>query len=459
MLNNRRKNGSLYWESTTITPIINEVGTITSFIAIKEDITERIKIEHEIKQLNINLENKITERTLELENSNTELSKAKIEAEQANHAKSEFLSRMSHELRTPMNAILGFAQLLELGALDSKQEKAVHHILNSGKHLLDLINEILEISRIEAGKISISVESVKLNNIFKDVIETLTPTANAYGVDLINELEKKDEIFIKADKQRLKQVLINLINNGIKYNKKRGWVKLSVNDYFDNNQTFIRINVSDNGPGIDPAKISKLFTPFERLGAENSAVEGTGLGLSVVKQYTTLMSGICGVESKLNEGSVFWIELPKTNSVVENLKVIEPITNIKDKESVKAQAVVLYIEDNSSNIDLVTQILLTMRPNVQLITSVYGNETVALAKANKPNLILLDLNLPDIHGAEVVELLNKDEQLKAIPIVVVSADAMPSQVSNLLAVGVKYYLTKPFDISLFLQILDQYTIH
>lgn len=457
VLNNRRKNGSIYWESTTITPIINDAGIITSFIAIKEDITERTKIEHQIKQLNVNLEKKIAERTIELQNSNEALTKAKVEAETANHAKSEFLSRMSHELRTPMNAILGFAQLLELGSLDTKQEKAVHHILNSGKHLLDLINEVLEISRIEAGKISISVESVKLNNVFRDVIETLTPTATAYGVVLINELEKEEEIFIKADKQRLKQVLLNLVNNGIKYNGKKGWVKLSATDFYDGDKAFIRVCIIDNGPGIDPAKISKLFTPFERLGAENSAVEGTGLGLSVVKQYTTLMGGISGVESKLNEGSIFWIELPKTNSFLELVKINETLTDTDSKDIANNQLVVLYIEDNNSNIDLVTQILLTMRPNVKLITSVYGKETITLAHQHRPNLILLDLNLPDIHGAEVVELLKKEEQIKNIPVVVVSADAMPSQVSNLLAAGVKQYLTKPFDISLFLEVLDKYT--
>jgi CheY-like chemotaxis protein len=357
-----------------------------------------------------------------------------------------------------MNAILGFAQLLELGNLDAKQEKSVHHILNSGRHLLDLINEVLEISRIEAGKISISVESVKLNNVFKDVIETLTPTANFYGVTLINELENIDDIFIRADKQRIKQILINLISNGIKYNGKKGWVKLSIKESYSNREDFVRICVSDNGPGIDSAKISKLFTPFERLGAENSAVEGTGLGLSVVKQYTVLMRGTYGVESKLNEGSIFWIELPKTNSIIELVKIDEILLGDDEKKNTSDQAVVLYIEDNSSNIDLVTQILISMRPNVKLITSVYGKETIALAKLHNPNLILLDLNLPDIHGAEVVELLKKEVQIKDIPVVVVSADAMPAQVSNLLAAGVKQYLTKPFDVSQFLQVLDKYTI-
>jgi PAS domain S-box-containing protein len=459
VLNNRRKNGSLYWESTTITPIINEVGAITSFIAIKEDITERIKIEHEIKQLNTNLEKKIVERTIELQNSNADLTKAKIEAEAANHAKSEFLSRMSHELRTPMNAILGFAQLLEMGTLDAKQEKAVHHILNSGKHLLNLINEVLEISRIEAGKISISVEAVKLNNVFRDVFETLTPTADSYGVKLINELEDKAEIFISADKQRIKQVLLNLLNNAIKHHDKRGWVKLFATEVLRDNKTIIRICVSDNGPGINANNVKKLFTPFERLGAENSAVEGTGLGLSVVQQYATLMGGTCGVESKLNEGSTFWVELPRTNSIVEALNVHAQLEQIPLKEKTIEEAVVLYIEDNSSNIELVTQILLAKRPKIKLVTTVYGKQTLELALEHKPNVILLDLNLPDIHGSEVFELLKQHEIARQIPVIIVSADAMPAQVNKLLEAGVKQYLTKPFDVPAFLQMIDQYTNH
>ncbi|WP_295233542.1 PAS domain S-box protein [Sediminibacterium sp.] len=459
VLNNRRKNGSLYWESTTITPIINEVGTITSFIAIKEDITERIKIEHEIKQLNVNLEKKIADRTIELQNSNSELTKAKIEAEEANHAKSEFLSRMSHELRTPMNAILGFAQLLEMGSLDAKQEKAVHHILNSGKHLLNLINEVLEISRIEAGKVSISVEAVKLNNVFRDVIETLTPTAEAYGVKLINELEDKADIFISADKQRIKQVLLNLLNNAIKYNKKQGWVKLFVTEISNDTKSNIRICVSDNGPGIEANNIKKLFTPFERLGAENSAVEGTGLGLSVVQQYASLMGGTSGVESRLNEGSTFWVELPKTSSVVEALNVHAQLEQLPVKEKNIEEAVVLYIEDNSSNIELVSQILLAKRPTIKLVTAVYGKQTLKLALEHKPNLILLDLNLPDIHGSEVFEILKLHETARQIPVIVVSADAMPAQVNKLLQAGVKQYLTKPFDVPAFLKIIDQYTVH
>ena len=276
---------------------------------------------------------------------------------------------------------------------------------------------------------------------------------------MINELEDKADIFISADKQRIKQVLLNLLNNAIKYHDKRGWVKLFATEVIRDNKTIIRICVSDNGPGIDANNVKKLFTPFERLGAENSAVEGTGLGLSVVQQYATLMGGTCGVESKLNEGSTFWVELPRTSSFVESLNVHAQLEQVALKEKIIDEAVVLYIEDNSSNIELVTQILLAKRPNVKLITAVYGKQTLELALKHQPNLILLDLNLPDIHGSEVFELLKQHEIARQIPVIIVSADAMPAQVNKLLEAGVKQYLTKPFDVPAFLQIIDQYTNH
>lgn len=458
ILNNRRKNGALYWESTTITPIINETGDIINFIAIKEDITERVKIEREIKSLNQNLEKKINERTAELQNTNAELLQAKIEVEEASQAKSEFLSRMSHELRTPMNAILGFAQLLELGELDEKQFKSVQHILNSGQHLLNLINEVLEITRVEAGKISISLEPVNIMNIFRDVIETLTPSANARNIQLINVLDGKESVFIKADKQRIKQVIINLVNNAIKYNHIGGWVKLSAIALEKNDKTIIKICVADNGPGIEPKNVKKLFTPFERIGAENSTVEGTGLGLAVVQQYTSLMGGVCGVESTPNEGSLFWVELPWSNSLVDTVQI--PDDHLEKAKPIHAnKAVVLYIEDNSSNVVLVNQILATTRPNIKLVNGVYGRLAENLTLEHKPNLILLDLNLPDMHGSEVYEIIQNNAELKGIPVVVVTADAMSLQINKLLDAGVKKCLTKPFDVKVFLQIIDEYTLH
>lgn len=459
ILNNRRKNGSLYWESTTITPILNEAGVIINFIAIKEDITERVKIEREIKSLNQNLEKKINERTAELQNTNAALLQAKKEADEANQAKSEFLSRMSHELRTPMNAILGFAQLLELGELNEKQFKSVKHILNSGQHLLNLINEVLEITRIEAGKVSISLEPVNIIKVFKDVIETLTPAATARNIQLINVLDGKESVYIKADKQRIKQVVINLVNNAIKYNNNGGWVKLSAIELDKNGNSFIKICIADNGPGIEPMHLKKLFTPFERIGAENSAVEGTGLGLAVVQQYTSLMGGICGVESRPNEGSLFWVEIPKAISPVVMLQISEQDHIVEAGVNNGKDSVVLYIEDNSSNIDLVNQIIATTRPNIKIINGVYGKMAESLALENDPKLILLDLNLPDIHGSEVFKILQNNPKLREIPVVIVSADAMSAQMNKLMEAGVKKYLTKPFDVKDFLNIIDEYTLH
>lgn len=456
ILNNRRKDGSLYWESTTITPIMNDDGKVSHFIAIKEDITERIKIEHQIKLLNTNLEKKIVERTLELQTSNAALLLAKQEADSANHAKSEFLSRMSHELRTPMNAILGFAQLLDLGELDLHQQKSVHHILESGKHLLELINEILEIARIEAGKLSVSLEPVRLNSVFKDLIDTLNPLAKLTNISLINELDNQPDYFVKADKQRLKQVLLNLLNNGIKYNYNNGWVKLYIDEQTTDGVDYIRICVADNGTGIDIDNVKKLFMPFERLGAENSTIEGTGLGLSVVKQLTSLMGGYCGVTSEPKKGSIFWVAFPKSISLIPKLELTSHDNEVINQYISNNQSTVLYIEDNYSNIELVNQIFLTKRPSIKLITDLYGKNALDLALKYQPNVILLDLNLPDIHGSDVFEILKSNKAVNQIPVIIVSADAMPNQIAKLLAAGVKHYLTKPFDVSEFLKLIDQY---
>lgn len=227
---------------------------------------------------------------------------------------------------------------------------------------------------------------------------------------------------------------------------------------FDGKESFFI--KADNGPGIEPVNLKKLFIPFERIGAENSAVEGTGLGLAVVQQYTSLMGGICGVDSVPNEGSVFWVELPKTNYLAETIQIKQE--HLPDKAELvymHHQSVVLYIEDNSSNIELVNQIIANARPHVKIINSVYGRMTESLALEHNPQLILLDFNLPDIHGSEVLNILQHNDKLKSIPVVVVSADAVSLQVNRLLEAGAKQYLTKPFEIKDFLKIIDEYTLH
>jgi PAS domain S-box-containing protein len=454
---NVKKNGELYWEQSTISPIFNDRGTITHFLAIKEDITERKRIEQEIKDLNQNLEQKIMLRTAELEKSNSALERARMEAEKANLAKSDFLSRMSHELRTPMNSILGFAQLLEMGELSATQQKAVNHILRSGKHLLDLINEVLDISRIEAGRVSISVEPVEINSILREISDTLSPAAAAAGITIQILPAATDPLYVRADCQRLKQILLNLANNAIKYNQTGGWVTLKqeIRPQNENGIVPVRISVTDGGKGIAEEDLRKIFTPFERVGAEKTVIEGTGLGLAVVKQLTALMGGEQGVESEIGKGSNFWIELPRTIKELDRLQQNGDLQNGQEIE-IEKKGYILYLEDNVSNIELVEQIIAANRPGISLITNMFGKQAVQLAKQHHPSLILLDLNLPDMHGSVVLEHLKQDKETSEIPVVVISADAMPNQLTAMLNAGAKKYLTKPFDIGEFISILDTY---
>ena len=386
-----------------------------------------------------------------------EILKARMEAEQANMAKSEFLSRMSHELRTPMNSILGFSQLLQMSDLTPGQNKGVNHIMHSGKHLLDLINEVLDISRIESGRLSLSLEPVQLAGLIGDMTGTMAPLARDYRVKIIAENSPDDALFVRADRQRLKQVLLNLITNAVKYNKQDGTVtiKTKVLEQESSGLSYHRISVADTGTGIQPEDIGKLFKPFERIGAEKTAIEGSGLGLAVVKKLMDAMGGKVGVESTRGIGTTFWIDLPTAESQFDKLDksgiLKEPLMATE-----KMSGKVLYIEDNLSNIELVDQILSSQRPDIRLLFDTHGNNALPLAIEHRPNLILLDLNLPDIHGNEVFAMLQENELTKDIPVVVISADAMPHQLEKLLLAGVKDYLTKPLDIKVFLKIVDEF---
>ncbi len=454
---NKRKNGEIYWEHMSVSPILNDKGKVTNYLAILTDITDRKKAEEEIKEMNHFLEVKIKERTSDLEASNIELERAKLTADEANRAKSDFLSRMSHELRTPMNSILGFAQLLEMGALDQNQALGVQHILNSGKLLLDLINEVLDISRIESGRISISIEPVEVSSVIKEVTDITMPLANSKKISVKFESENDKALYVKADRQRLKQVLLNLLNNAIKYNKPFGDVNISVKgELNENNEAKIRISIADNGYGIEEKDLQRIFHPFERVSAENSNIEGTGLGLAVVNQLMGIMHGRIGVESKVNEGSCFWIEFDEAATHHEGKKALDNFVEINATLSRNQNGNVLYIEDNPSNTDLVSQIMQTQRPGVKLITSIYGRSTMSLAIQHKPKLILLDLNLPDIHGSEVLMELKNNNDTKNIPVIILSADAMPNQIKSVMKIGAANYMTKPIDIVVLLHEVDKY---
>ncbi|MBV5312350.1 MAG: PAS domain S-box protein [Prolixibacteraceae bacterium] len=409
------------------------IGDRRCVLTVNIDITERVKAEEEAKR-------------------------AREEAEQANMAKSEFLSRMSHELRTPMNAILGFAQLLEMGQLNAPQKKGVDHILQGGKHLLDLINEVLDISRIEAGKLSLSTEPVKLSEVLLEMIDTIQPLANTRQIQLILIDSVVNSEYIKADRQRLKQVLMNLINNAVKYNRPGGSISIRTEIMpVRNEKEYIRISVTDTGTGIRETDISKLFMPFERIGAEFTGAEGSGLGLTVVKKLMDAMHGEIGLESKFGVGSTFWIELQHVESQLKNAEKTHLSAN-PGSESGRKNGTILCIEDNASNIELVEQILSSQRPGIQLIVTTNGKTAVDLAVLHKPDLILLDLNLPDIHGKDVLTLLLADERTTDIPVIVISADAMPQQIEGLMGSGAKKYMTKPLDVVLFLKTIDMYIV-
>ena len=454
IFHNRKKDGTLYWEQATIGPILNDEGEITHYIAIKEDITERKRIQDELKDLNNHLEEKIKERTLDLENVNITLINANKEAQQANQAKIDFLSKMSHELRTPMNSILGFGQLLQMSDLTPVQEKGVQHILDSGKHLLNLINEVLDISRIESGRISISVEPVDVYEVIKEITEGLQFSADQKKVNLIWDPKGTMPIYVRADRQRLKQVLINLTNNAIKYNNEGGQVIISVEakQVSAGGYTPIRISIEDNGWGIEEKYIERIFVPFERIGAEKSNVEGTGLGLAVVKQLTELMGGSVGVKSIHGKGSTFWIELQESENYLDSIQKSAVLQHHKELEN--SFGCILYVEDNQPNIELVEEIISTKRKGIQLHIYMSGLGVIQKIRETKPDIILLDLNLPDKHGKDILQEIKSDPSIQQIPVIIISADAMPNQISELKLIGAAGYLTKPIEIKSFLDIVD-----
>ncbi|MBV5312354.1 MAG: ABC transporter substrate-binding protein [Prolixibacteraceae bacterium] len=464
------KNGETVWVETNGVPILDENQNLLGYRGSDNDITVRRKAEMEIREWNTNLEAKVAERTSLLIYSNkkllneieerkraeNEMQIAKNEAEQANLAKSEFLSRMSHELRTPMNSILGFAQLLEMSELNKSQQKGVQLIMKGGKHLLHLINEVLDITKIEAGGLSLSVEPVQTGPVIAEIIESIRPQASQKQVTVSLKDSPTNRLFISSDQQRLKQILINLIDNAVKYNKVGGSVLVETElvSSQDDNSKHIRISVTDTGRGIHPDDTSKLFQPFERIGAEITGAEGSGLGLTVVKKLITAMNGRIGIESTPNEGSRFWIDLPQIEGQMETAGLRYDSLH---SEAEVVKGTILYIEDNQPNIDLIEQILTYQRSNIKLVTTMHGMETLKLAIEFKPNLILLDLNLPDIHGSEVIQQLKENPLTKAVPVVIVSADAMPSQLENLKRLGAVQYLTKPLDVLAFLNVIDQFT--
>ncbi|MEP6619173.1 MAG: MHYT domain-containing protein [bacterium] len=391
----------------------------------------------------------ITERRL----AEDALRAAREVAEAASRAKSEFLSRMSHELRTPLNAILGFGQLIELEATTPGLVESGDQILKAGRHLLSLINEVLDITGIESGRLSLSAEPVHLVDVVQETLSLLGPLAAAKRVELSGDDAALSEYHVCADRQRLKQVLLNLVANAVKYNRDGGTARVSCEQVSDGR---VRIVVTDTGYGIAADKLSRLFTAFDRLGAEQSGVEGTGLGLALSKRIAEAMDGFIGVASDPGSGSTFWLELPKAENPLAGL---EPISSLSSRVSGSRSALrrsytILYVEDNLSNLTLMQRIL-ERREDIELITAMQGSLALDLARLHRPDLVLLDLHLPDIPGEEVLRQLRQAPDCRDIPVVVLSADATPAKVEKLLAAGAHEYVTKPLEVKQFITILDQ----
>jgi signal transduction histidine kinase/AmiR/NasT family two-component response regulator len=373
------------------------------------------------------------------------------ELERANQAKSEFLSRMSHELRTPLNAILGFAEIMEMDPETSAhQQEWIGHQLKAGRHLLSLINEVLDIARIEAGHLSLSPESVGVGEAVHAAAELVRPLAAERQIRLELDLPM-DGIWVRADRQRLGQVLLNLLSNAVKYNHEGGSVGVTYEERPDER---VRLTVRDTGPGIPGDQLDRLFLPFERLGAAESGIEGAGLGLAIVKRLVEAMDGAAGVESTVGLGSAFWIELPRaaapTADLAAELVWLAPPVNGAGGRA----ATVLYIEDNLPNLKLVEQAL-RLRPAITLLPAMQGTLGLELAQQHRPDLILLDLNLPDLQGDDVLARLQADASTADIPVVIISADATPRQVERLLAAGAHDYLTKPLQVRRLLELVDE----
>jgi hypothetical protein len=408
-----------------------------------EDRRERETAESALRRLNAELEARVSERTEALTRANLALVRARLDADRANLAKSEFLSRMSHDLRTPLNAVIGFAQVLEMDALTPQQQDSVTYIVRAGRHLLEMINEVLDISRIEAGRLSLSPEPVDLEGLVQGAVELIQPLAARRGLTVAVDVQPGT--YVLADRLRMNQVLFNLLSNAVKYNREGGRVRVAAHTADGR----VHVAVHDTGAGIPSEKAQLLFMPFERLGAEQSGVEGTGLGLALAKGLVQAMNGSIQFESVVDEGSCFTVTLPASDAAAPRADA--------DERSLRTDpgiaGTVLYIEDNASNVRLM-EVVLSKRPGITMVHAPDGEIGLAMLHELRPDLVLLDLHLPKVSGEEVLRRIWEDPATRGVPVVVLTADATPAQMRRLLASGATAYLTKPVDVRDVFAVLD-----
>ena len=420
-----RKDGSRFPAIVSITALRDDAGGLIGYLLIGTDNSARKLVE-------------------------MQLNDAVAAAEKANLAKSDFLSSMSHELRTPLNAILGFAQLVESGtpALTPTQKRSIDQILKAGWYLLDLINEILDLALIESGKLSLSVEPVSLQEVLMECRSMVESQARQRSIGMAFP-RLPAQSYVKADRTRLKQVLINLLFNAIKYNQPSGHVSV---ECAEPTPGTLRISVRDTGAGLTPEQVSQLFQPFNRLGQEGGKEEGTGIGLVVTQRLVALMGGEIGANSTQGVGSVFWVEMALATAPGLSLEI--------SNEPPPAQAVdgaamhtVLYVEDNPANLELVEQII-ARRANLRLRGAADASLGIEFARVYRPEVILMDINLPGMSGTEAMKVLRSDPATAHIPIIALSANAVPRDIERGLEAGFFNYITKPIKVGQLMDAID-----
>jgi signal transduction histidine kinase/ActR/RegA family two-component response regulator len=430
-----------------------------SMRAIAREVNERRVAQQEIMRLNLDLERRVHERTAALEGSNRELALATHAAEHANRAKSEFISSMSHELRTPLNAILGFGQLLAAdsdGLTPAKRSEFTRHILRAGNHLLNLINEILDLAKIESANMMLSMEPVSLQHMLAECQAMIEPAASQRNIRML--FSECGRLSVLADRTRLKQVLLNLLSNAIKYNRDDGTV---VVDCVASAPGRVRLSVRDTGNGLRPDQIDALFQPFNRLGQETGGVEGTGIGLVVTKRLVELMKGHISVTSTTGIGSVFSIDLQEAEPMPETAAPITVPGVLPSSGGSTAPThapLLLYVEDNPANQRLVEEIV-SNRGDLRQLSAPDAQLGIELARAHMPQVILMDINLPGLSGRDAQAILRNDPKTAHIPVIAITANAMPRDLAQGLAEGFFRYVTKPIDVQKLNAAIDEALAH
>ena len=424
--------------------IIHRVEDVTDFVRLKQRDTEQEALTDELRERTEEMQAEILRRSQELHEANQAL-------RAASRAKDEFLSRMSHELRTPLTSILGFSDLLTRAGLDPDKQQWAELVLKAGTHLLDLVDDLLDISRIEADQLTLSLEPLPVDPLLRDALELMQPVAASHDVSIRRPTLAAGAGYVLADHQRLKQVLINLLSNAVKYNQPGGEVRIAV-EHAPSDR--VRIAVADTGKGLDEASVAKLFVPFERLDAAASGVEGTGIGLHLSRRLVEAMGGRLDVRSEVGTGSTFSVELGAAEPAAVAAGARDEAELLAPK-TYGAERRLLYVEDTVTNVRLVESILQS-RPDIQILPAMLGQLGLDLAREHHPHLVLLDLHLPDLGGEEVLARLRADEATRDLPVVVLSADATRGQEERLRAAGADGYLTKPIGVAKLLETVDRF---